>query len=61
MARSIPDIAKVRQARDDGRLSEDDIAKSRLGPLGIPGQPDKPKGDDDRLQIPKHPDPGHTA
>jgi hypothetical protein len=54
--------ARVRQARDDGRPTEDDIAKSKLGPQGVPGKPDKPPlADEDKLQLPKRLDPGHTA
>jgi hypothetical protein len=54
--------AIVRQARDDDRPTEDDIAKAKLGPQGVPGQPDKQcMVDEDRLQLPKGLDPGHTA
>jgi hypothetical protein len=54
--------ARVRQARDDGRPTEDDIAKAKLGPQGVPGKPDKPPiADEDKLQLPKRLDPGHTA
>jgi hypothetical protein len=41
--------------------TEDDIAKARLGPLGVPGQKDKPARDPDELQISPDNDPGHTA
>jgi hypothetical protein len=34
--------ARVRQARDAGRATEDEIAKTKLGPQGVPGKPDKP-------------------
>ena len=41
---------------------EDDIAKAKLGPQGVPGKPDKPPiADEDELQLPKALDPGHTA
>jgi hypothetical protein len=54
--------ATVRQARDDDRPTEDDIAKAKLGPQGVPGKPDKPPiADEDELQLPKALDPGHTA
>jgi hypothetical protein len=54
--------ATVRQARDDDRPTEDDIAKAKLGPQGVPGKPDKsPTADEDKLQLPKALDPGHTA
>ena len=50
------------KAQQGDRLTEDDIAKAKLGPLGVPGQPDKPPvADEDELQIPKALDPGHTA
>ena len=53
---------RVRQARDDGRPTEDDIAKAKLGPQGMLGKPDKPSiADADELQLPKTIDPGHTA
>ena len=54
--------ATVRQARDDGRPTEDDIAKAKLGPQGVPGKPDKSRiSDEDKLQLSKVLDPGHTA
>jgi hypothetical protein len=43
------------------RPTEDDIAKAKLGPRGVPGERDKPARDPDELQIPKALDPGHTA
>ena len=53
---------KLRAERDDGRPTEDDIAKARLGEQGIPDKPPKPPiADEDELQIPKEIDPGHTA
>jgi len=60
--RSPLEEAKVRGGRDDGRPSEDDIAKKRLGQRGVPGQPDKPEAaSQDKLQNPRPLDPGHTA
>ena len=55
--------AKQRPKAQQGeRPTEDDIAKAKLGPLGVPGKPDKaPVADEDELQIPKALDPGHTA
>lgn len=41
--------------------TEDDIARAKLGPLGVPGGKDKPARDPDELQIPSYLDPGHTA
>ena len=52
---------KIRGGRDDGRPSEDDIARARQGEQGIPGVA-KPKViDDDKVQNPKPVEPGHTA
>jgi|tagenome__1003787_1003787.scaffolds.fasta_scaffold19166207_1 hypothetical protein len=31
---------KLRSGRDDHRPTEDDIAKAKLGPRGVPGAPD---------------------
>jgi hypothetical protein len=54
--------SRLRGGRDDGRPSEDDLAKARLGEQGIPGKPPKPQViDDDELQNPKPLEPGHTA
>ena len=53
---------RIRGGRDDGRPSEDDLAKARLGEQGIPGKPPKPQLiDDDGLQNPTAIEPGHTA
>jgi len=53
---------RIRGGRDDGRPSEDDLAKARLGEQGIPDKPPKPQLiDDDKLQNPKPLEPGHTA
>jgi hypothetical protein len=41
--------------------TEDDIAKAKLGPRGVPGEKDKPAKDADELQISPDSDPGHTA
>jgi hypothetical protein len=50
------------KAQEGDRVTEDDIAKAKLGPLGVPGAPDKaPIADADKLQIPRALDPGHTA
>ena len=62
MAQTLTEKARVRQGRDDGRPTEDDIAKAKLGPQGVLGNPDKPPvADADELQLPKAIDPGHTA
>jgi hypothetical protein len=49
---------------DDGtpRLSEDDIQRKELGPLGVPGEPIPDKMTPQREeQTTKNNDPGHTA
>ncbi len=53
--------AKIHSGRDDGRPTEDDIARVRQGEQGIPGKAKPQVLDDDRLQNPKPIDPGHTA
>ena len=54
---------RIRGGRDDGRPSEDDLAKARLGEQGIPGKPPKPQViDKDELQNQNPFEPGgHTA
>jgi hypothetical protein len=52
---------KIRSGRDDGRLTEDDIARARDGEQGIPGKAKPQIKSDDKLQNPKPIDPGHTA
>jgi hypothetical protein len=52
---------KIRSGRDDGRVTEDDIARRRDGEQGVPGQAKPQVMDDDKLQNPKPIDPGHTA
>ncbi len=56
-------LGRIRGGRDDGRPSEDDLAKGRLGEQGVPGKSPKPQIlDDDELQNPKPIDSGgHTA
>jgi len=44
---------KIRSGRDDGRPTQSDIAVER--------QAKPPLADEDKLQIPKPNDPGHTA
>ena len=53
--------AKIRSGRDDGRPTEDDIAREREGEQGIPGKAKPQMIDDDRLQNPKPIDPGTPA
>jgi hypothetical protein len=52
---------KIRGGRDEGRPTEDDIAREREGEQGVPGVAKPRVMDDDRLQNPKPVDPGHTA
>jgi hypothetical protein len=55
---------KVREkARDKERPSEDDVAREKLGPRGIPGDPDKAKMTPQReKKTPKSGEfDGHTA
>ena len=52
---------KIRSGRDDGRPTEDDIARQRLGEQGMPGVAKPQVMDDDNLQNPKSIDPGHVA
>jgi hypothetical protein len=52
----------MRKVREEERVTEDDIAKKELGEQGVPGRPPKaPVASEDRLDIPKKIDPGHTA
>ena len=51
---------KIRSGRDDGRRTEDDIAREREGEQGIPGKAKPQLIDDDRLLNPKPIDPGHA-
>jgi len=53
--------AKIRSGRDEGRPTEDDIARERQGQQVIPGKAKSQVLGDDRLQNPKSIDPGHTA
>ena len=52
---------KIRSSRDNGRPSEDDIARARQGEQGMPGRAKPQVKDDDELQNPKPIDPGHVA
>ncbi len=54
-------LGKIRAGRDDGRRTEDDVARQREGEQGIPGQAKPQLKSDERLQNPKPLDPGHTA
>jgi hypothetical protein len=62
MAQTVREKARIRQAREDGRATEDDVARARLGPRGQEGTPDTAKmTEDSRLQTPSPLDPGHVA
>jgi hypothetical protein len=54
--------ALIRQAREDGRPSEDDVAQERLGWRGQKGRP-RPAmmTEEGKLQTSPDLDPGHTA
>lgn len=54
-------VGRIRAGRDDGRPTEDDIAREREGEQGIPGKAKPQVMDDDRLQNPKPIDPGHVS
>jgi hypothetical protein len=54
-------LGKIRAGRDDGRPTEDDIARARVGEQGVPGKAKPPLADEDKLDIPKPIDPGHPA
>src|SRR6516162_5410362 len=62
MGQTVREKARVRQAREDGRPSEDDVAQERLGWRGQKGRPGSgTMTQDGKLQTPSHLDPGHTA
>lgn len=52
---------RIRAGRDEGRPTEDDIARQRAGQQGIPGRAKPPVADENKLQISKSEDPGHVA
>jgi hypothetical protein len=62
MPQSIREKARIRQNRGDGRSTEDDIARARLGPRGQIGMPDTATmTEDSKLQTPSPIDPGHPV
>ena len=62
MPQSIREKARIRQNREDGRSTEDDIARARLGPRGQIGTPDTATmTEDSKLQTPSPIDPGHPV
>lgn len=52
---------RIRAGREQGRVTEDDIARERQGQQGAPGKAKPQVMDDDALQNPTPIDPGHTA
>ena len=62
MGQTVREKALIRQAREDGRPSEDDVAQERLGWRGQKGRPGSATmTQEGKLQTPSHLDPGHTA
>jgi hypothetical protein len=54
-------MADIRKRTED-RPTEDDIQREKLGPRGVPGEPDPAKMTPQReKKTPKHIDPGQTA
>lgn len=55
-------LGRLRSGREGDRLSEDDIARQKMGTRGRPGQPPPaPNLKESETQLPKPLDPGHTA
>ncbi len=52
---------KIRAGRDDGRPTEDDIARESVGQQGVPGKAKPQFKSDEAFQNPKPIDPGHVA
>jgi hypothetical protein len=62
MGLSIREKARIRQGREEGRPTEDDVAQARLGWRGQKGRPIADMmTEDSKLQTPSPLDPGHTA
>ena len=62
MGLSIREKARIRQGREEGRPSEDDVAQARLGWRGQKGRPIADMmTEDNKLQTSSPLDPGHTA
>jgi len=62
MVQTVREKALIRQARENGRPSEDDVAQERLGWRGQKGRP-RPAmmTEEGKLQTSPDLDPGHTA
>jgi hypothetical protein len=55
-------LGRLRSGREGDRLSEDDIARQKIGARGRPGEPPPaPNLEESETQMPKPLDPGHTA
>ena len=55
-------LGRLRSGREGDRLSEDDIARQKVGARGRPGEaPIAPNLKESETQMPKPLDPGHTA
>jgi hypothetical protein len=62
MAQTVREKALIRQAREDGRPSEDDVAQERLGWRGQKGRP-RPAmmTEESKKETSRDLDPGHTS
>ena len=62
MAQTVREKALIRQAREDGRPSEDDVAQERLGWRGQKGRPRTPMmTEESKKETSPDLDPGHTS
>jgi len=62
MAQTVREKALIRQAREDGRPSEDDVAQERLGWRGQKGRPRTAMmTEESKKETSPDVDPGHTA
>jgi len=62
MAQTVREKARIRQAREDGRPSEDDVAQERLGWRGQKGRPRTAMmTEESKKETSPDLDPGHTA
>jgi hypothetical protein len=62
MAQTVREKALIRQAREDGRPSEDDVAQDRLGWRGQKGRPRTAMiTEESKKETSPDLDPGHTS
>ena len=62
MAQTVREKARIRQAREDGRPSEDDVAQDRLGWRGQKGRPRTAMiTEESKKETSPDLDPGHTS